>query len=77
MNNNKQQSPVDILFTEILELLLFKGEVPEHLKEAHKKAKELEKERMIEFARNYMLYIHKKGVITIETYYNETYGGNK
>jgi hypothetical protein len=77
MSNNKQQSPVDILFTEILELLLFKGEVPEHLKEAHKKAKELEKERMIEFARNYMLYIHKKGVITIETYYNETYGGNK
>jgi hypothetical protein len=40
-------------------------------------AKEMEKEQMIEFARNYMLYIHKKGIITIETYYNETYGGNK
>ena len=42
-----------------------------------KEAKEMEKEQMIEFARNYMLYIHKKGIITIETFYNETYGGNK
>jgi hypothetical protein len=40
-------------------------------------AKEMEKEQMIDFARKYMLYIHKEGIITIETFYNETYGGNK
>ena len=39
-------------------------------------AKEMEKERMIDFARNYMLYIHKEGIITIETFYNETYRGD-
>jgi hypothetical protein len=42
-----------------------------------KKAKEMERDRMIDFARNYMLYIHKEGIITIETFYSETYGGNK
>jgi hypothetical protein len=40
-------------------------------------AKEMEREQMIDFARKYMLYIHKEGIITIETFYNETYGGNK
>jgi hypothetical protein len=24
-----------------------------------------------------MLYIHNEGIITIETFYNETFGGNK
>jgi hypothetical protein len=78
MNNNKQQSPVDILFTEILELLLFKGEVPEHLKEAHKKAKELEKERMIEFGELCWKNLLRSDVIMRpRDVYNETYGGNK
>jgi hypothetical protein len=40
-------------------------------------AKEMEKGQMIDFARKYMLYIHNEGIITIETFYNETYGGNK
>jgi alkylated DNA nucleotide flippase Atl1 len=42
-----------------------------------KEAKEMEKEQMIDFARKYMLYIHNEGIITIETFYNEKYGGNK
>jgi hypothetical protein len=45
--------------------------------ELSEQAKEMEKEQMIDFARKYMLYIHKEGIITIETFYNETYGGNK
>jgi hypothetical protein len=45
--------------------------------ELSEQAKEMEKEQMIDFARKYMLYIHNEGIITIETFYNETYGGNK
>jgi hypothetical protein len=45
MQKQEQQTAVDTLFAEILELLLFKGEIPEHLKEAHRKAKELENDQ--------------------------------
>jgi hypothetical protein len=44
--------------------------------ELSEQAKEMEKEQMIDFARKYMLYIHNEGIITIETFYNETYGGD-
>jgi hypothetical protein len=47
------------------------------LTEILEQAKEMEKEQMIDFARKYMLYIYNEGIITIETFYNETYGGNK
>ena len=44
----------------------------------YQQAKEMEKERMIEFAQSYAV-IHCMGDITknAEQYYNETYGGNK
>jgi len=47
-------------------------------REAVEQAKEMEKQRMIEFAQLYAV-IHCMGDITknAEQYYNETYGGNK
>jgi len=84
MSNNKQQTAVD-LFAEktfnLIELMKRKWvnqeEFLDGMIKARNEAKEMEKQKMIEFARNYMLYIHKEGIITIETFYNETYGGNK
>jgi hypothetical protein len=87
MTNNKQQTPVEWYISKIkearnfcddptmemdirhtLEVLIKKGE----------QAKEMEKERMIEFAQSYAV-IHCMGDITknADEYYNETYGGNK
>jgi hypothetical protein len=60
---------------EWIEQEILKGNLS--LKEILEQAKEMEREQIIEFARKYMLYIHNKGIITIETFYNETYGGNK
>jgi|LakMenE18May11ns_1017448.scaffolds.fasta_scaffold8987974_2 hypothetical protein len=85
MTNNKQQTPVEWYISKIkearnfcddptmemdirhtLEVLIKKGE----------QAKEMEKERMIEFAQSYAV-IHCMGDITknADEYYNETYGG--
>jgi len=83
--SNKQQTAVEDLETQI-EKLRFQGVTEwqcgyqKALNEVLfllKQAKEMEKQKMIEFARNYMLYIHKEGIITIETFYNETYGGGE
>lgn len=83
MQKQEQQTAVDILFAEILELLLFKGEVPEHLKEAHRKAKEIEKVRIESTWIAALDYAIKllKGLNNLESkdafdqFYNETYGG--
>ena len=87
MTNNKQQTPVEWYISKIkearnfcddptmemdirhtLEVLIKKGE----------QAKEMEKERMIEFAQSYAV-IHCMGDITknADEYYNETYGGGE
>jgi hypothetical protein len=75
MNNETKQTAVEWLVEKINEQKAWAN--PQQLKPLIKQAKEMEKQQMIDFARNYMLYIHKEGIITIETYYNETYGGNK
>jgi hypothetical protein len=49
MTTETKQTTADILFAEILELLLFKEETPENLKKAYMKAKQLERDRMIQF----------------------------
>jgi hypothetical protein len=74
MKNNKQQTAVELLVDQLEKHYVFQD-----IKNttAFLQAKEMEKEQMIDFARKYMLYIHKEGIITIETFYNETYGGNK
>jgi hypothetical protein len=73
---NKQQTPVEWLYLELFYFLNGQSKF-EDAEKILERAKEMEKERMIEFARKYMLYIHNEGIITIETFYNETYGGNK
>jgi len=40
-------------------------------------AKEIEKEQMIQFTNNYLRQIYEVGEMTIEDFYNETYGGDK
>lgn len=40
-------------------------------------AKAIEKEQMIEFTNKYLRQIYEVGEMTIEDFYNETYGGDK
>lgn len=77
MQKQEQQTAVDTLFAEILELLLFKGEVPEHLKEAHRKAKEMEKEQAINDYCEGRNSVINKQIISSEQYYEQTYGDDK
>jgi hypothetical protein len=85
MENNKQQTPVDwfsvkrdVLEIEVRLGKLSADEYAEELTKAEQKAKEMEKERMIEFAQSYAV-IHCMGDITknAEDYYSETYGDDK
>ena len=66
MSNNKQQTAVEWLEQEMLKPNL-------SMKEILEKAKEMEKERMIEFG--CLLTFESKHII--EEAYNEVYGGNK
>jgi hypothetical protein len=70
MTNNKQQTPVEWLWE-----IAYNRELTV---EDWKQAKEMEKQKMIEFAQSYAV-IHCMGDITknADEYYNETYGGNK
>ena len=48
------------------------------LREILEKAKEIEKQKTIEFTNNwYNCYFHTHPMKTPEQFYNETYGGNK
>jgi hypothetical protein len=77
MNNNKQQTAVDKIVT----LLNKKGFAPVLTEEEIKFFKEMEKERMIQFAKQCLDKALDLDVRTaylqVEKYYNETYGGNK
>ena len=81
MTNNKQQTAVEMMWLEIDNLFSFKDSV-----EAQKfcaildKYKEIEKERVIQFADKYDLHcrhIYLGRLKTPEQYYNETQGGEK
>jgi hypothetical protein len=73
MNNNKQQTAVVELLVDQLE----KHYVFQDIKNttAFLQAKEMEKERMIDFAIAYSAQDQHK--ISAEEYYKENYGGNK
>jgi hypothetical protein len=70
MTNNNQQTAVEWLWE-----IAYNRELTV---EDWKQAKEMEKQKMIEFAQSYAV-IHCMGDITknADEYYNETYGGNK
>jgi hypothetical protein len=84
MTNNKQQTAVDSIIEFCQELLgnhysiSHDGVCSAVIEFCQQQAKEMEKERMIEFAQSYAV-IHCMGDITknAEQYYYETYGGNK
>jgi hypothetical protein len=77
MSNNKQQTAVEWQYIELSKFLTGFSEFT-HKSDILIKAKEMEKERMIEFAQLYAL-IHCMGDITknADEYYEQTYGGNK
>jgi hypothetical protein len=85
MTNNKQQTAVEWFHqkTWALKIQLEKGEISigeyaNTYATLYEQAKEMEKQRMIEFAQSYAV-IHCMGDITknADEYYNETYGGGE
>jgi len=74
MTNNKQQTAVERFLIECGKY----GDTAQIPDELIDEAKEMEKQKMIEFAQSYAV-IHCMGDITknADEYYNETYGGNK
>ena len=76
---NKQQTAVEWLSEQFDSIVELYPSQFERVNRAIEQAKEMEKERMIEFAQLYAV-IHCMGDITknADDYYNETYeGGNK
>ena len=86
MKNETKQTAVELLFLEFKSLSKVSRDAGDEqtanlidfLCEREQQAKEMEKERMIEFAQLYAV-IHCMGDITknADEYYTETYGGNK
>jgi hypothetical protein len=73
-----KQTAVDWLFLNLKSHFEYDGDLLEAVQMSYQQAKEMEKQKMIEFAQSYAV-IHCMGEITknAEKYYNETYGGNK
>jgi hypothetical protein len=78
MTNNKQQTAVEQFLNAIKDQILLSKEHLEMIESYADQCKEIEKERMIEFAQSYAV-IHCMGDITknADEYYNETYGDKK
>jgi hypothetical protein len=84
MTNNKQQTAVDSIIAKLNNVKPIEFCSIETIKEWCKQAKEMEKERMIEFTDNYVdnCIIPNENmaiptIMDVPNYYNETYGGNK
>jgi hypothetical protein len=70
MTNNKQEMPVDWLISQVEDFI---GLIPVDIID---KAKEMQKERMIEFAKRFIDIVNIEDK-DIEIIYNETYGGGE
>jgi hypothetical protein len=79
MTSNKEQTAVDILFNRFLELFLFQEGIPTELQEAYNLAKEMEEEKMIEFAYNALKIADSttNRYVDVDELYNKLYGGDK
>ena len=79
MTSNKEQTAVDILFNRFLELFLFQEGIPTELQEAYDLAKEMEEEKMIEFAYNALKIADNttNRYVDVDELYNKLYGGDK
>jgi len=78
----KQQTAVEWLVRKINNEMI--GEIPMHrwnqIREIVEKAKEMEKQQMVEFTDDFWFHcVNRDGSIKItpEQYYEQTYGGNK
>lgn len=70
MTNNKQEMPVDWLISQVEDFI---GLIPVDIID---KAKEMQKQRMIEFAKKFIDVVNIEDK-DIENIYNETYGGGE
>ena len=83
MTNNKQQTAVEIFWNQLPEILPFTVDTATAVKldEAYQQAKEMEKEKMIEFAqevfRNRYNQIYQSLGNIADDIYNETFGGGE
>jgi hypothetical protein len=84
MNNETKQTAVEWLIDQMFKQGYFDGNKPltfTNLDHLQQQAKEMEKERMIQFAKQCLDKALDLDVRTaylqVENYYNETYGGNK
>jgi hypothetical protein len=81
MTNNKQQTAVDSIIEFCQKQMdndssIHKGVYLSIIKFCKEQAKEMQKERMIEFAKKFIDVVNIEDK-DIENIYNETYGGNK
>jgi hypothetical protein len=84
MNNNKQQTALEIFWNQLPEILPFTVDTATAVKldEAYQQAKEMNKERMINFTEDWYFNGPLLGggvdvVETIEQHYKQTYGGGE
>jgi hypothetical protein len=84
MTNNKQQTAVELFWNQLPEILPFTvdTETAVKLQEAYQQAKEMEKERTINFTEDWYFNgpLLGEGIDvknTIEQHFNETYGGGE
>jgi hypothetical protein len=79
MNNNKQQTAVDILCGKLAMKLGIPQAITFYIdhQEEIREAKEMEKEQTIQFAKDYWTESDSVEYTNVDIFYNKTYGGNK
>lgn len=89
MTNNKQQTPVELFWNQLPEILPFTVDTETAMKllKAFQQSKKFEKERMIQLVQGLKDYTHESHTILghderdasefVDIFYNETYGGSE
>ncbi len=89
MTNNKQQTPVELFWNQLPEILPFTVDTETAMKllKAFEQSKKFEKERMIQLVQGLKDYTHESHTILghderdasefVDIFYNETYGGGE
>jgi hypothetical protein len=89
MTNNKQQTPVELFWNQLPEILPFTVDTETAMKllKAFQQSKKFEKERMIQLVQVLKDYTHESHTILghderdasefVDIFYNETYGGGE
>jgi 1,2-phenylacetyl-CoA epoxidase catalytic subunit len=72
-----KQTAVDWFFDKMKSHFEHDGDLFETVCMTYAISKAMEKEQMIQFTNNYLRQIYEVGEMTIEDFYNETYGGDE